>query len=235
MSFQKSIEQLRPLLPEFVYGGIDGAITTFAVVAGAAGAHLESSIVIILGFANLIADGFSMSVGSYLSRKSELQHFTMLRKREYWEVDNIPDSEREEVREIFRSKGFYGKLLEDVVKVITSDRDRWVDVMMKEELEMIQSPQSPLTSGLVTFVSFIIMGFIPLWVYVQDFISPLSGPLFTYSAVLTCVSFIGIGYLKSAVNHTSFYRGIIETLLLGVAAATLAYLLGSFLEDLILD
>lgn len=76
---------------EFVYGGIDGSVTTFAVVAGAAGANLDSSVVIILGFANLIADGFAMSVGSYLSNKSELERFEKHEQVEYWEVEHLPE------------------------------------------------------------------------------------------------------------------------------------------------
>ncbi len=139
-------------LGEFVYGGIDGSVTTFAVVAGAAGASLESSIVIILGFANLLADGFAMSIGSYLSTKSEKQNYEKHEAIEYWEVDNLPEKEREEIREIYQAKGFEGKLLEQVVDTITADKDRWVDVMMKEELEMSKETKSPLAMGGVTFL-----------------------------------------------------------------------------------
>jgi VIT1/CCC1 family predicted Fe2+/Mn2+ transporter len=91
---------LQNYLREFVYGGIDGAVTTFAVVAGAVGANLDASIIIILGFANLLADGFSMSVGAYLSAKSENENYQKHRSIEYWEVDNIPDKEREEIVDI---------------------------------------------------------------------------------------------------------------------------------------
>ncbi|CAE7757377.1 VIT1 [Symbiodinium microadriaticum] len=229
------LEKYSTHLPEFVYGGIDGSVTTFAVVAGATGAHLESAIVIILGIANLIADGFSMSVGSYLSRKSEHQHFKEQKRREYWEVDHIPESERQEVRDIFMEKGFEGKLLDDVVEVITSDRDRWVDLMMKEELQLTEAPHSPMVSAGVTFLSFLLMGLIPLWIYIQDFFSPLDSNLFTISSLLTGFGFLGIGYLKSIINNTSYLRGMAETLLLGMIAASLAYFLGGFLESIILQ
>ncbi|MEQ9022461.1 MAG: VIT1/CCC1 transporter family protein, partial [Pseudomonadales bacterium] len=85
------MSRIQAYLGEFVYGGIDGSVTTFAVVAGSAGANLESSIVIILGFANLIADGFAMSVGSYLSTKSEKENYEKHKAIEYWEVDNLPE------------------------------------------------------------------------------------------------------------------------------------------------
>ncbi|MBT8229160.1 MAG: VIT1/CCC1 transporter family protein, partial [Bacteroidia bacterium] len=88
-------------LGEFVYGGIDGCVTTFAVVAGAVGAGLDSIIIIILGFANLLADGFAMSIGAYLSAKSESDNFKKYKEKEYWEIENMRESEVEEVREIF--------------------------------------------------------------------------------------------------------------------------------------
>ncbi len=220
-------------LGEFVYGGIDGSVTTFAVVAGAAGAGLDSSVVIILGFANLIADGFSMSVGSYLSTKSEQQNYEKHKAVEYWEVEQMPDKEREEVREIFQAKGFEGDLLEKVVDTITADKDRWVDTMMKEELEMSRENRSPLAMGGVTFLSFIVVGFIPLVIYVYDLWSEKNGlPLFLISCVLTALTFILIGFLKGQVTRTHRWKNILETLFLGVSAAVLAYAAGNFLEKL---
>ncbi len=220
-------------LGEFVYGGIDGSVTTFAVVAGAAGAALESSVVIILGFANLIADGFAMSVGSYLSTKAEIQNYEKHKKIEYWEVENIPEAERQEVREIFEDQGFEGELLEKVVDVITQDKDRWVNTMMKHELEMQEESKSPIAMGMVTFISFLILGFIPLTVYVYDYINPVSINHFLYSSLLTTMAFISIGFLKGYVTNVSKWRSMAETLLLGGAAAILAYFVGNFLENLI--
>lgn len=221
---------------EFVYGGIDGSVTTFAVVAGSAGAGLDSSVIIILGFGNLIADGFAMSVGSYLSNKSEKENYNKHKKVEYWEVDNLPEKEREEIREIYEAKGFEGELLEQVVDVITSDRDRWVDVMMKEELNMIESHKSPITMGVVTFLSFVLVGVIPLLVYLFDFSSTSvneSQELFKYSILMTSFAFIGIGWLKSYVANTGRLKSVLETLLLGATAAVLAYVLGSVLEKML--
>jgi VIT1/CCC1 family predicted Fe2+/Mn2+ transporter len=230
---EKSIfSRFQDYLGEFVYGGIDGSVTTFAVVAGSAGAGLESSIIIILGFANLIADGFAMSVGSYLSTKSEKQKYEKHKAVEYWEVDNLPEKEREEIREIYEAKGFEGELLEKVVDTITADKDRWVDVMMKEELEMAEETKSPLAMGGVTFISFLIFGFVPLIIYVLDYLNPLDN-LFLISSILTGVCFVLIGLLKSVVTDTSKFRGIIETVILGGAAATLSYFVGDLLEHMI--
>jgi len=218
-------------LREFVYGGMDGSVTTFAVVAGAEGAHLGSSVVIILGFANLLADGFAMSVGSYLSSKSDHDNYIRHRNTEYWEVDHLPEVEKEEIREIYREKGFEGELLEEVVRVITSDKDRWVNVMMKEELEMIPETKSPFAMGTATFVSFVLVGLIPLLSYVGDLFVRLPNTFFL-SAILTSVAFIIIGMVKVKVTQTSRWKGVLETLLLGASAAIVSYFVGNVLESL---
>lgn len=227
------LKRIQLYLGEFVYGGIDGSVTTFAVVAGAVGASLDSSIVIILGFANLLADGFAMSVGAYLSTKAERDRYKKNEDIEYWEVDNLPEKERQEITEIYAAKGFKGELLEQVVDVITEDRDRWVDVMMKEELEMTLDPKSPFKVGAITYLSFIVLGLIPLLVYVMDYsITEIADPFF-WSAVLTSLSFIFIGFLKSYVNETNKLRSIAETLILGGLAALVSFYVGDFIEHIL--
>lgn len=224
---------LQNYLREFVYGGIDGAVTTFAVVAGAVGANLDASIIIILGFANLLADGFSMSVGAYLSAKSENENYQKHKSIEYWEVDNIPEKEREEIVEIYKGKGFEGELLQKVVDVIVSDRDRWVAEMMKNELNMIKDSKSPLKIGLATLISFIVVGFIPLVIYVYDFLNETAIDQFLWTSLFTGVAFLVVGWLKSYVNQTNIFKSVIETLALGFVAALVAYFVGDFLETLI--
>ena len=227
------LKKYEKYLGEFVYGGIDGCVTTFAVVAGSVGAGLDSAIIIILGFANLLADGFAMSVGAYLSNKTKKDNYNKHKQIEYWEVDNLPELEKEEIRVIYKEQGFEGELLEEVVKVITSDKDRWVNVMMKEELVMFDDDKSPLIIGGVTYFSFILIGVIPLLVYVLDYIYPFNYNLFLLSSILTAIGFIIIGWLKAFVNQTMYWKGIFETLLLGGIAAIVAYFIGDFLEGII--
>lgn len=229
------LDSYQEYLGEFVYGGIDGSVTTFAVVAGAVGASLDSAVIIILGFANLLADGFSMSVGAYLSAKSERQNYRKHRRIEYWEVENIPEAEKEEIREIYREKGFEGKLLEQVVEVITADKDRWVDVMMTDELGMMEDSKSPFAIGGVTFFAFIVVGLVPLFIYVWDFLSSddYSGSLFLASCLMTGLAFILIGFLKSYVTRSSRWKGVLETLLLGAIAAAVSYFVGDVLEKMV--
>lgn len=225
--------QYQEYLPEFVYGGIDGSVTTFAIVAGSVGADLDASVVLILGFANLFADGFSMSVGAYLAAKSEKQNFEKHKAIEYWEIENMPETERQEIRDIYANKGFKGKLLEQVVETICADKDRWVDTMMKEELEMMEQDKTPLKIGGVTFLSFVLVGLIPLLIYVWDYLFKFSGDTFWTTCVLTSLSFAAIGWLKSVATQTSRWTGIIETLILGIIAAGVAYFVGDILEKFI--
>ncbi|MCC8358490.1 VIT1/CCC1 transporter family protein [Salinimicrobium sediminilitoris] len=220
-------------IAEFVYGGIDGAITTFAVVAGAEGASLGIQVVVILGLANLIADGFSMSVGNFFSTKAERDTFERHKQVEYWEIENLREKEIEEIREIYAAKGFKGDLLEQVVDVITADKDVWVDTMMKEELEMVKSDKAPYKTAGMTFVSFVVVGSVPLLSYVFTGSGPsIQDDLFLYSCILTGVALAIVGSLKSFVTEKNILFGIFETLLLGGLAAFLAYFVGDVLEKM---
>lgn len=227
----KYFQKLQEYLREFVYGGIDGAVTTFAVVAGGFGADLDAGIIIILGFANLLADGFSMSVGAYLSAKSDKENYKKHESIEYWEIENLPEKEREEITEIYREKGFQGDLLKQVVDQITSNKDLWVAEMMKDELNLMEETKSPFKIGLATFVSFLIVGFIPLLVYLWTFFYPSTINIFFWTSILTALAFVVIGALKSLVNQTSVVKSIAETVALGLLAAVVAYYVGDLLEN----
>ena len=135
---------MRWSIEEFVYGATDGAVTTFAVVAGVVGAALSPSIILILGFANLFADGFSMAVGNYLGAKSQKEFIEKKRRREEWEIDNLVEQEKQEIKDIYTQKGFKAELLNEIVNVITARRKVWIDTMMREELGLIESQKKPL-------------------------------------------------------------------------------------------
>ena len=226
----KYFRKIQEYLGEFVYGGIDGAVTTFAVVAGGFGADLDSGIIIILGFANLLADGFSMSVGAFLSAKSNQENYKKHEAIEYWEIENLPDIEREEIVDIYKAKGFKGELLEKVVDQITSNKDLWVAEMMKDELNLMEETKSPFKIGLATFISFILVGFIPLLVYLWTFFNPSSINVFLWTSILTGIAFVIVGWLKSNVNQTSSIKSISETVALGLLAAVVAFYVGDILE-----
>lgn len=226
-----SFGKLQEYLREFVYGGVDGAVTTFAVVAGGFGAGLDSGVIIILGFANLLADGFSMSVGAYLSAKSESENYKKHQEIEYWEVDNLPEVERQEIEDIYKAKGFSGDLLQQVVDQITSNKDLWVAEMMKDELNMMEDTKSPFKVGLATLIAFIVVGFIPLLVYLWDFFYPTDLNAFLWTSILTGIAFLLVGWLKSTVTQTSLIKSLAETVALGALAAIIAYYVGDLLEQ----
>lgn len=229
----KSLKKWEPYLGEFVYGGMDGCVTTFAVVAGAVGAGLDSAIIIILGFANLLADGFAMSVGAYLSTKTEKDNFDKYRTQATKSMEAVLEHEKQEIQKIYSDKGFEGQLLNQVVEVITQDKDRWIDVKMKEGLQMNRPMKSPLLIGGITYVSFLLIGLIPLLIFVIDYVNPLNQNLFVTSSILTAGGFFLIGWLKAYVNQTRILKGVTETVGLGAIAATVAYFVGDLLEHLL--
>ena len=219
-------------LSEFVYGGIDGAITTFAVVSGAAGANAEIFYILLFGFANLIADGFSMSVGNFFAVKAERQQYEQHKAIEYWEVENLREKEVQEIREIYAKKGFEGELLEKVVEVITADKDIWVDTMMKEELEMTKDDKTPIKTAFATFVSFNLIGIIPLLAYIISVLADLpQDNLFIISCFATGLALMLIGFMKSKITEKPWISGIAETVALGGLAALLAYYAGEVLAN----
>jgi vacuolar iron transporter family protein len=218
---------------DLVYGALDGMVTTFAVVSGVEGAKLSSTIVLILGFANLFGDGVSMALGNYLSTKSEKDYVKKERERETWEVDNVPEGEREEIRVIFRKKGFEGKDLERAVKIITSDKKRWVDTMMHEELGLDTEEKNPLKSSLATFFAFVIAGLIPILSFILVSIIPgLTINTFFTAVILTAVALFCVGAMRSLVTGINWMRSGIEMLIVGSIAASAAYLVGFLLKGL---
>lgn len=221
-------------LKSAVYGGLDGTITTFAIVAGVAGASLSASVVLIMGFANLIGDGISMAIGDYLSTKSEKEYHAAERKREEWEVDNYPEGEKKEMLEIYRSKGMNDKDSEKIVSVLSKNKKAWVDVMMVEELGMIEDTSNPLKNAVVTFFSFALFGLIPLLAYLvaHIFKFPTSN-LFVVAIILTGVTLFVLGALRSRVTNKNWLTSGLEMLVVGGIAAGAAYLVGYLLHGVL--
>lgn len=221
-------------LADGVLGATDGIVTTFAVVAGAAGASLSPGVVLIMGFANLLADGFSMSVGNYLGARSQQEFWSQERSRESWEIDNLPEAERDEVRRLYRRKGFEGEALEHAVATITSDKGRWVDEMMREELGIQEEGIAPLKSGMVTFVAFVVAGFLPLASFVMAFWDPsLAASAFPFSVAITACALFGVGVARRFMTRRPWWQSGLEILLIGGLAAACAFFVGHLLRGLI--
>ena len=220
-------------LRDFIFGAIDGTITTFAVVSGVSGAGLSAGVLIILGVANLIADGFSMGVSNFLGTRAEKQQRARTRREEEHQVRVFPEGEKEEIRQIFASKGFSGADLERVVEVITSDDDRWVTTMLREEHGLPAEEASPWRAGLVTYLGFMIAGLLPLLPFIYQALVPggLPQPLF-WSIALAGAVFFTIGALKSLYVEQRWYWAGLEILAIGGVAAGLAYLVGAALKGI---
>ncbi len=230
----KGVHYLRIYLGEIVYGGIDGSVTTFAIVAGSAGAHIDPSVVLILGFANLLADGFSMSVGNYSSTKAEIHRDHRQRTMTQKAIREQPEAKKEEVRKIYAQKGFEGNLLDKIVQKITGNHHRWLNTL-SSSTPPHQIKQSPIHTATATFIAFVFFGFIPLCSYVTGFIWPqlLGNRLFLLSCILTGIAFLLIGGMKSIITIRSTLREMSETFLLGSTAAILAYFVGHVLKQLV--
>ncbi|OHA48291.1 MAG: hypothetical protein A2991_01330 [Candidatus Terrybacteria bacterium RIFCSPLOWO2_01_FULL_58_14] len=218
------------VIRDIVYGAHDGTITTFAVVAGAVGASLDHRVVLILGFANLVADALSMGLGNFLGTKSEQDFIKAERAEEEREVEEKPEEEKEEVRAIYRKKGLEGELLEQAVAVIIADKGRWVDTMMREELNLPSEHElHPVRNGLLTFASFVAAGFVPLAAYLIPGIGEMVFPLAIAFAGTTLFT---VGAARIFITGGRWWLAGMEMLAVGALAAISAYGIGAFASRL---
>ncbi|MBJ3762991.1 VIT1/CCC1 transporter family protein [Maribius pontilimi] len=212
----------RGYLRDVVYGAIDGAVTTFAIVAGVAGAGLSPFVIVALGLANVFADGFSMAAGNYSATKAEVDDIKRLRAIEARHIATDPEGERREVCEILRQKGLSGQVLQDATAQITSSRENWLKLMLDGEYGLSSVEPHPMRAALATFGAFIVAGLVPLlpfFVGLDD--------AFRVSSVMTMVVFFAIGAAKSHWSLAPWWRSGAETLAIGGAAACVAYAIGS--------
>ncbi|MDD5026047.1 MAG: VIT1/CCC1 transporter family protein [Candidatus Peribacteraceae bacterium] len=223
--------KLREFIGSIVLGGNDGIVTTFAVVAGTVGAQLPGSVIIILGLANLLADGVSMGAGTYLSVKSDRDKFRKLRKEELAEIEEEPDMEREEIRHAFQAKGFSGETLERIVATITADKNLWVETMLAEEHGVHEEAADyPLQTAFFTFLSFALFGSIPLLPYFFRFADASRFP----SAIgATFAALIVLGTTRSFITKERWFKGPLEIVSIGAVCAAIAFGVGALLRGFV--
>ncbi|WP_170326935.1 VIT1/CCC1 transporter family protein [Ruegeria arenilitoris] len=212
----------RGVLRDVVYGGIDGSVTTFAIVAGVAGAGLSPFIIVALGLANVLADGFSMAAGNYSGTKAELDNIRRIRAIEERHIRMYPDGERREVREILAQKGLSGRVLDEATDAITANHENWINLMVEGEYGLGSVDPHPFKAAMATFVAFLVAGMVPL----LPFLLSLERA-FAVSACMTMGVFFAIGAFKSRWSLAPWWRSGFETFLIGGAAALIAYLVGS--------
>ncbi len=221
-------------LSDFVYGAIDGTVTTFAVVSSVAGAGLDYGIVVVLGLANLLGDGFSMAASNYLGTRTDQQLREKARAMEKRHIDAEPEGEREEIRQIFAQKGFEGEDLERAVEIITAREERWIDTMLVDELGIPLDGPNPFRAALTTFVAFNVVGMLPLLAFIFGLFVPITDAnMYAASTAVTGVAFFLVGTAKSwFVDQRWFWSGF-ETLFIGGIAALLAYGVGIMLRGIV--
>jgi len=225
-----------------IFGGLDGILTSFAIVAGAAGGNLTSSVVLILGFSNIFADALSMGVGEFLSSKAHNEWVLSERKRELWEMENYPEGEIEEMIDIYEGRGLDRNDARLCVQTMAKYKEFFVDVMMTEELRL-QVPsddhvKESLKEGCVMFCSFAIFGSFPLLGYV---FFPMLFPkvletdeiLFSCACVVTGIVLFVLGAAKSMFSSSHWFASGMETLLLGGACAGVAYNIGQAVDGFV--
>jgi VIT1/CCC1 family predicted Fe2+/Mn2+ transporter len=217
-------------LADAVLGAIDGCVTTLAIVAGAVGAGFTPIVAIVLGLANLLADGFSMAISNYQSGRTRQHLLERTRETELEHIRKIPRGEAEEIRQIFSAKGFTGETLERIVATITADRDTWVNTMLVEEHGLALQGPSPWISGLTTYAAFVAVGLVPLLPFL---ILPLATErIFPASALMSMAAFFMVGVMKGHVLNYRPVRFGLETMIAGAAAGLVAYVVGAVLRNL---
>ncbi|PWU96410.1 putative Vacuolar iron transporter 1 [Trypanosoma cruzi] len=218
-----------------VFGGLDGIMTTFAIVAAAVGSNNSYVTILIFGFSNVIADGFSMGFGEYVSGEAERENALAERRREEWEVENAFDLEVDEMVQIYEAKGLSHEDATTIVNIISKDPKLFVDFMMTEELGLLldlSDVHGPKKQGAVMFISFVMFGFLPLLAYV-----PGKGRgvdvVFVFSCLLATVSLLVLGSLKGYLTGIGMIRSATLMVFNGVISGLVSYSVGMAMESLL--
>jgi VIT1/CCC1 family predicted Fe2+/Mn2+ transporter len=223
-------------LGNLVYGGLDGIITTFAVVSGVVGANLSPDVILILGLSNLLADGFSMATGAYLSAKSEQEVYMREREHISEQILKEPEKEKASLHQGYLRQGYPAEDARQLVEIITRDPGCWVNTTMAEKLLLLPQKRKPVLEGVAAFVAFAIAGAIPLLVYFADLILHFgfsSTSAFLWAVSLSGLALFSLGAAKVFVTKAGALRSGIEMLAVGALAALVAFGIGMFLKGLV--
>ncbi len=221
--------QSSDLVTDIVIGMSDGLTVPFALAAGlsGAGAGVTTAIVITAGIAEVAAGSIAMGLGGYLAGRTEVEHYESELKREYWEVDNLPEKEKEEVREIFADMGLSPESQNRIVEEMSKDKEKWVDFMMRFELGL-EKPDAKRArnSALNIGVSYIVGGMVPLSPY---FFASTPTEGLKWSCAITIMSLFTFGFFKAKVTGQNPWAGALKVTLIGsVAAAAAFFIAGLF-------
>ena len=208
-------------LRDAIFGGIDGTVTTFAIIAGVQGAGLPAGIVVALGLANVVADGFSMAAGNYAGTKAVADDRERLWSVEEHHISTNPQGEINELDQILARKGLRGRVRQQAGAMISADKNQWISMMLSEEYGLPPTDPKPLRAAIVIFAAFVAAGLLPLLPYLVGLNDP-----FSWSIAVAALTFFGIGTIKSSWSLAKWWRSGVETLFIGGTAATLAFAVG---------
>jgi len=216
------------LVTDIVIGMSDGLTVPFALAAGLSGAGIASQTVITAGLAEIVAGSIAMGLGGYLAGKTELDHYRAEQKREEWEVDNLPEREKQEVKDIFREMGMSEATQNLIVEEMAKDKEKWVDFMMRYELGLERpDPKRAGKSALNIGISYIVGGLVPLtpYFFTSQAISGLK-----FSAAITVMCLLTFGYFKAKVTGQNPWAGAVRVAVIGSVAATAAFLIAGLFK-----
>ena len=207
---------------DIVIGMSDGLTVPFALAAGLSGAISSSGLVITAGIAEIVAGSIAMGLGGYLAGRTEVDHYQSELKREYEEVERVPEQEKIEVKEVFADFGLSEALQDQIADELAKDKKKWVEFMMRYELGLEEPNANRATRSALTIgISYIIGGIIPLSPYV--FIDSAQRAL-GYSCIVTIICLFAFGYFKSKMTGQPAFIGALKVVVIGALAAGAAFL-----------
>lgn len=232
---EHQISPFQTYLKEIVYGGNDGIVTTFAVVAGFTGAQAGTSIptysiltVLLFGLTNLFADSASMGLGNFLSVRSGQDNYKRQKAKELYEIRNHPEMELKETHEILKNKGYSEIEAIQMAHLYAKNEEYWLEFMMNQELELPNpTKEKAHLTALATTTAFIAFGFIPLIPYL---FTNNQANAFSFSLIATVIALILLGLLRWRITKESLARSVLEVVIVGSTAASIAFAVGTFFK-----
>jgi len=217
----------KPTLADVILGGQDGLVNVLGIVLGVAAATRDAQIVFVAGMAATFAESVSMAAVAYTSMLAETAHYESEREREYRHVHLVPAVEREEIREIYRQKGFEGELLDQIVEKITADKDVWVGVMMAEEHQLTPTNRrDALRSALIVGIAAVVGSLIPLLPFM---FLPIGMSLWISLLISAIVLFV-VGFYKARITVGHPTKSGLEMAVIGIISALVGYVVGLALK-----
>jgi len=212
---------------DIVIGMSDGLTVPFALAAGLSGAISSSTLVVTAGIAEIVAGSIAMGLGGYLAGRTEVDHYQSELKREYEEVEKLPEQEKAEVKEVFAGFGLSEPLQQQIADELAKDKKQWVEFMMRYELGLEEPNANRATKSAITIgLSYIIGGIIPLSPYI--IIDDAQEALY-YSCGVTLICLFIFGYFKSKMTGQPALSGAFKVVVIGALAAGAAFLMAKLI------